>query len=133
VAAFALIVGAVTISACGGGGGGKPLTDSEFVVKANAVCSDVYRQYASSDFERRADVLNDGVEKLKELVPPSEKDRTFQRFLKAVEGEAGAWKEMVEGGTSSDLTDRFIEQESQISSAAAAMGTKKCKTIAGKE
>jgi len=49
----------------------------------------------------------------------------------ALEGEAGAWKEMVSGGTSSDLTDRFIEQDSQISSAAAAMGAKKCATVAG--
>jgi hypothetical protein len=136
VAAFALVVGAVAVSGCGGGGGGKPLSDSEFVGEANTVCADVYKKYASvslAHLERKAGVLTDGVERLKELVPPPAKERAFQRFLKAVEGEAGAWEEMVKSGASSDLTDRFIEHESQISSAAAAMGTKKCATIAGTE
>jgi hypothetical protein len=134
VAAVALTVGAATVSGCRGGGGeagGKPLSSSEFRAKANAICADVYRQYKDIDLAGKAGVLTDGAEKLKELVPPAAKARAFRRFLKALDGEAGAWKEMVSGGTSSDLTDRFIEQESQISSAAAAMGTKKCATVAG--
>jgi hypothetical protein len=133
VAAFALVAGAITVSGCGGGSRGKPLSDSEFVAKANAICANVYHQYANADLAGKAGVLTDGVAKLKELVPPAVKKRAFQRFLKAVEGEAGAWKEMTSGGGSSDLTDRFIEQESQIASSAAAMGTKRCATIAGKQ
>jgi hypothetical protein len=133
VAAFALTVGSITVSGCGGGSSGKPLSDSEFVAKANATCANVYRQYVNAELAEKADVLTGGVAKLKELVPPPVEKRTYQRFLKAVEGEAGAWKEMTSGGGSSDLTDRFIEQESRIASTAAAMGTKKCATIAGKQ
>lgn len=134
VAAFALVVGAITMSGCGGGSSsGKSLSDSEFVAQANADCANVYRQYANADLAQRAGVLTGGVAKLKELAPPPVKQDAFQRFLKAVEAEAGAWKEMTSGGGSSDLTDRFIDDESQIVRTAAALGTKACATIAGKQ
>jgi hypothetical protein len=133
VATFALAIGVITASGCGGGGTPKPLTDSEFVSRANGVCADVYKQYAHADFDAKAGVLTDGAEKLKELVPPAAKKRAFQRFLKALGGEADAWQAMTKGTGGSDLTDRFIAQESQISSSATAMGTKKCTTVAGRQ
>ena len=93
------------MSGCGGGSSsGKSLSDSEFVAQANADCANVYRQYANADLAQRAGVLTGGVAKLKELAPPPVKQDAFQRFLKAVEAEAGAWKEMTSGGGSSDLT-----------------------------
>jgi hypothetical protein len=116
---------------CGGKGAPKPLSDSEFVTKANAICADVYKQYADADFDAKAGVLTNGADRLRALTPPVAKQHTFERFLKAVDAEAGLWKEMVNGG--SDLTDRFLGQESRISSTATAMGTKKCTTVAGKE
>jgi hypothetical protein len=97
-------LGATVVAIALGGagcGGSKPLTQAEFVQKANAACKEM-RTTGKAAFSHakanhgatlRADLAHAGeqaVTRLKAIKPPSNLDATFQRYISAFSDEIGA-------------------------------------------
>jgi hypothetical protein len=136
---------ALSLSACGGSGGGSgdQLSKSELVSKADAICKDVSAQLDKvpspktsadlSDYGNKASsIIKDGANKLDNLNADSSTQADFDKFVSAAKKQADLAGQLADAAKSSDqgkirtiLTQARVS-DTQGKAAAKKVGLKEC-------
>ena len=106
VAALALLAG------CGGDGG--RMSSEEFRSEANAICAETERELralpppedsargVAAYAERAVPILDDRLERLRELKPPESEETPFEALLEEAQNERDALRDLREAATAAD-------------------------------
>jgi hypothetical protein len=107
-------VAAAILAGCGGGGGG-PLTKSEFIAQGDAICKQAHDQFAALQknppssapeyaayTERSIAVVESEVTKIRDLDAPDEVRPALDRYLKALEQTIGFMKKGLHAAQNKD-------------------------------
>jgi hypothetical protein len=91
-----LVLAAVLLPGCGGGGGGAPLSRSDYAAKADAICSKYNKQTSSlgqpkdleglaKAFDKAIPLLDNALDDLHGLKPPQNEQSTVDQWLTQTE------------------------------------------------
>jgi hypothetical protein len=120
-----VFLAAITIAAagCGGGGGssgsqstgnGQQLTKEEFASKANQICTDIEKRVnslstpkklseISSYVDQARSVLNDGLDRMRALQPPSETQAARDKFVSVGQHQSDLFNKLKDAAASKDV------------------------------
>jgi hypothetical protein len=138
----------VAAAACGGGGGNggngsERLSQEEFASKTNQICSDIEGKLNAIEqpqdlsevagfVDKAKSTLHDGIEQMRELSPPADRQAAFDRFLAISEQQEQLFDDLRQAAANKQLPKlQEIQKKGQGLSdrgdaAAREMGATKC-------